>query len=73
MVVMKEVKMGMGRMRVKFSEERKKLRLLASCFESEEGLRVMIGRFAEICKERGLKVNADKSKMMVLEGEVGSI
>ena len=37
--------------------------------ESEENLRAMDGRFAEVCMRRGLKVNAGKSKMMVLGGE----
>ena len=35
-------------------------------------LRVMVGHFVEICKWRGLKVNEDKSKAMMLEGEEGS-
>ena len=39
--------------------------------ESEEDLRVMVGRFAEVCRKRGLKVNAGKSKLMVLNGEEG--
>ena len=30
--------------------------------ESEEDLRVMVGRFAEVCRRRGIKVNAGKSK-----------
>ena len=42
---------------------------LALCGESEEDLRVMVGRFAEVCRKRGLKVNAGKSKMMVLNGK----
>ena len=29
-----------------------------------------VGRFAEVCK-RGLKINAGKSKVMVLNGEEG--
>ena len=28
-----------------------------------------MGRFAEVCRRRGLKVNAGKSKVMVLNGE----
>ena len=36
--------------------------------ESEENLRAMMGRFAEVCR-RGLKINAGKSK--VLNGEEG--
>ena len=44
---------------------------LVLCGESEEDLRVMVGQFAEVCRRRGLKVNADKSKVMVLNGEEG--
>ena len=32
---------------------------------------MMVGRFVEVCKRRGLKVNADKRKAMVLGGEEG--
>ena len=38
------------------------------CGESEEDLRAMLGCFVEVCK-RGLKVNAGKSKAIVLGGE----
>ena len=31
----------------------------------------MVGRFVEMCRRRGLKVNADKNKVMVLNGEEG--
>ena len=41
---------------------------LVLCGESEEDLRAMLGRFAEVCR-RGLKVNTSKSKVMVLGGE----
>ena len=44
---------------------------LALCAESKEDLRAMVGRFAEVCRRRRLKVNAGKSKLMVLHGEVG--
>ena len=30
------------------------------CDESEEALRVMIGRFAEVCRRKGLKIDAGK-------------
>ena len=30
---------------------------------------MMVGQFAEVCRRRGMKVNAGKSKMMVLNGE----
>ena len=36
------------------------------CSESEEDLRVIVGKFAEMCRRRILKVNAGKSKVMVL-------
>ena len=32
---------------------------------------MMVGQFAEVCTRRGLKVNAVKSKLMVLNGEEG--
>ena len=31
----------------------------------------MAGHFVEVCKRKGLKVNAGKSKVMVLNGEEG--
>ena len=36
-----------------------------------EDLRVKVGWFVEVCKRRGLKVNAGKSKVMALNGEEG--
>ena len=77
--MMKEVKMGMGKRGVRFQEEGREWRLpgllyadnLVLCGESEGGLRAMVGRFVEVCRRRGLKVNAGKSKMMVLGGEEG--
>ena len=44
---------------------------LVLCGESEEDLRAMVGRFVEVCKRRGLKVNACKIKVMILNGEEG--
>ena len=38
---------------------------LIMCGESEEDLRAIVGRFDGVCKRRGLKVNAGKSKGMV--------
>ena len=32
---------------------------------------MMMRRFAEVCRKRGLKANAGKSKVMVLNGEEG--
>ena len=37
--------------------------------ESEEELKVMVGCIVEVCKRIGLKVNANRSKVMVLSGE----
>ena len=82
---MNEVKMEMGRRGVSFLEEGREWRLpgflytddlvllalFVQCGESEEDLRVMVGRIAEVCRGRGLKVNAGKSKVMVLNGEEG--
>ena len=34
-------------------------------------LRVTVGKFAEVCSRRGLKVNAGKSKVMILNREEG--
>ena len=56
---MNEVKMGMGRRGVSFL-----------CGELEEDLRVMLGRFVEVCR-RGLKVNEGKSKVRELNGQEG--
>ena len=77
--VKKEVKMGMGRRGVSFMEVGREWRLtgplygddLVLCGESGEELRVMVGRLSEVCRRRGLKVNADKNKVMVLNGEEG--
>ena len=77
--VMKEVKMGIGRREVRFQEEGREWRLpgllyaddLVSFVESEEDLKVMVGRFVEVCRRRGLKVKASKSKVTVLGGEEG--
>ena len=38
--------------------------------ESEEDLRMMVGRFFEVCR-RELKVNAGKRRVIVLNGEEG--
>ena len=42
---------------------------LVLCGEAEENLRAMVGRFAEVCRRERVKVNAGKSKVMVLNGE----
>ena len=43
---------------------------LVLCGELEEDLRAMVGHFVEVCR-RSLKVNADKSKVIVLNEEEG--
>ena len=67
----------MGRRGVRFQEEGRKWRLSGLLYagdlglygESKEDLRSMVGHFAEVYRRRGLKVNAGKSKMMMLGGE----
>ena len=44
---------------------------LVLCSESDEDLRPMVGRLAEVCRGRGMKLNAGKSKVIVLDGEEG--
>ena len=39
--------------------------------ESKEDLRAMVGWFVEVCRKRGLKVNAGKSKVIVMNREKG--
>ena len=39
------------------------------CGEPEEDLKVMVGHFVEVCRRRGLKLNADKSKVMLSKKE----
>ena len=68
--VMTVVKMGMGGRGVSFLEDGRKWRLsgilhahdLILSGESEEDLRVMVGRFVELCRRIGLKVNSGKTK-----------
>ena len=62
---------------MRFQEEGREFRLpgllytddLTLCGESEEDLRTIVGRFIEVCRKRGFKVNASKSKAMLLGGE----
>ena len=66
---MKEVKMGMGKREVSFLEDGREWRFrgllyaddLVLCGESEKDMRVMVERFDEVCRRRGLKFNAGKS------------
>jgi hypothetical protein len=41
---------------------------LVLCGESEESLRKLAEGFGRVCKRRGLKVNVDKSKVLVVNG-----
>ena len=67
--VMKELKMRMGRRGVIPGGWERKRRLPGLLYaddlvlggESEEDLRAMVGRFAEMCRRRGLKVNAGRA------------
>ena len=71
--------MGMGRKGMRFLEDERVWRLpvllyaddLVLCGQLEEDLRLTVGWFAEVCKRRGLKVNAGKSKVMILNGKEG--
>ena len=47
------------------------MQMIWFCGELEEDLRAMVGWFAKVCRRKGLKVNAGKSKVMVLNGEEG--
>ena len=44
---------------------------LVLCDESEEDLKAIVGLFIEVCRRIGLKVNAGKSKVILLGGEEG--
>ena len=44
---------------------------LVLCGRSDGDLRVMVERFAEVCRRRGLKINAGKTVVMTLNGEEG--
>ena len=71
--------MGMGWMGVRFLEEGREWRVpglfyaddLVLCGEWEEDLKAMVVRFVQLCRRRGLKVNVNKSKVMVMNGEEG--
>ena len=42
---------------------------LVLCDKLENDQRAMVGHFPKVCGRRGLKINAGKSKVMVLGGE----
>ena len=67
--MMKEVKIRMGKIGVRFLKESREWR----CGGLEENLKVMLGCFVEVCRRRGLKDNAGKSKVMLLGGEEGLV
>ena len=77
--VMEEVKMGMGRMGVRFVEDERDCILycllyaddLVLCGKAKEDRKVIMECFVELGRRRSLKVNTDKSKVMVLGGEEG--
>ena len=77
--VMKEVEMGMERRGVRFLEDGREWRLAGLLYaddlvlrgESEKELRAMVGRFAEVSRRRGMKVDAGKIKVVKLNGEEG--
>ena len=64
---------------MKFLEEGREWRLptilyaddLVLCGKSKVDLSTMMGRFVDVCRRRGLKGNAVKSKVMVLIVEEG--
>ena len=78
---MKEVKIGIGRMGVTFVGMWREQRLpilfypgdLVLCGKPEENLRAMVRHLFEVCRRTGLKVNVDKIKVMVLNGEEGLV
>ena len=39
---------------------------LVLCGKSEEDMRTVVGHFVEVSRRRGVKVNAGKSKVMLL-------
>ena len=68
---MKEVKIGMGRRGESVEYLTSYMQMTWFCGELEEDLRAMVGNFVEVCRRRGLKVNAGKGKMILLDGEEG--
>src|SRR5678815_352953 len=72
--VMKELEVGVAGNGVRIMENGDEWRVpyllnaddLVLCGESEESLRRLVERFGMVCKRRGLKVNVDKSKVMVV-------
>ena len=46
---------------------------LALTTETQEEVELMFGEWRQAVERRGLKVNLEKTKMMVTEGEVGDV
>ena len=75
---MKEVKIRMGRMGVRFLEVGVEERVeipwrhvfvdLVLCGGSEKDVKIMMGRFIEVCRRQGLKINSDKNEVIVVGG-----
>ena len=71
--------MEVGRRGERFLEEGREWRLpdllyaddFVFCADSEKDLGAIVGRFPEMCRRRELKVNAGKSKAIVLNEEEG--
>ena len=70
-VYMDKMKMEMGRSFLQDGRDWRLLRLLYAdnLVLCGKDLRVTMGRFAEVCRRRRLKVIAGKSNVMVLNGE----
>src|SRR5678815_1052757 len=72
--VMKEFEVGVAGDGVRMMKNGREWRVphllnaddLVLCGESEESLRGLVERFGRVCKRRGLKVNVEKSKVMVV-------
>ena len=56
---------GSGNYRASYADD------LVLCVKLEEKLKAIVKHFVEMCRKRGLKLNADKSKVMVLSEEEG--
>ena len=73
--VIREMKAKSGVLGAKLMNEESEWRMITSLFaddtvlfaESEEELQRVVNEFYEVCKRRKLKVNCDKSKVMVFE------
>ena len=77
--LMKEVKVEMGKMELGFMEEGKDGRLPGLLYannlvlrdDTEGKIKMIVGRYVFVFRRRGLKVNADKNKVIVSGGEEG--